>query len=344
MLRWLWGTLIVSASLALAPAAAAPGASSATQRIVAVGDLHGDFKVWLAIARAAGIVDPQGHWSGGATTLVQLGDFTDRGPDSLEIVRSLQRLQKEASRARGRVVVVIGNHEAMQMIGDNRYTHPGEYAAFVNRASSLRRTTFFDANQAAIAAAYRAREPKLTDDEIRARWLAEVPLGKIEHDAAWSASGDLGRWTMTNPAVVLIDGNLFVHGGLSRAYAAVPLAEINRQVWAALEARDESPEAIISAEEGPLWYRGYAEPRAAAPRQPDPAGAELTAVLAAAGAKRMVIAHTPLLSGIAILHGGRLVRIDTGNSAYYGGTPSYLEIVGDRLVAHAVPRPAGDVR
>ena len=37
-------------------------------------------------------------------------------------------------------------------------------------------------------------------------------------------------------------------------------------------------------------------------------------------------------------YGGRLVRIDTGNSRYYGGTPSYLEIVGDRVVPHSVQR------
>ena len=108
------------------------------QRIIAVGDLHGDFQAWTEIATAAGLLGPDGHWAGGATTLVQLGDITDRGPDSLKIVRSLQQLQAEAPRARGQVIVVLGNHEAMNLIGDNRYTTPGEYAAFVDDRSVAR--------------------------------------------------------------------------------------------------------------------------------------------------------------------------------------------------------------
>jgi hypothetical protein len=51
-----------------------------------------------------------------------------------------------------------------------------------------------------------------------------------------------------------------------------------------------------------------------------------------------VVAHTPSLSGIKILDGGRLVRIDSGISRYYGGQLSYLEIIGDQLVPHTVPR------
>lgn len=339
----------VAASVCLAVALATPAAAippyvpPPTPRIVAVGDLHGDFAVWQAIARAAGLIDAQGHWSGGATLLVQLGDITDRGPDSLKIIRSLQQLQNEAPRGRGRVVVLIGNHEAMQMTGDLRYVTPGEYAAFTDRKSARRRSDAYIAGRAAIALAYHARDLKLSDGEVRKRWIADTPLGKVEHQAAWAPSGELGRWTLANPALALIDGNLFVHGGLSRAFAAVPVADLNRQVHAALESRDERDESIVNVQAGPLWYRGFAE-RAPATGQPDPAGAELTEVLAATGAKRMIIAHTPSLSGIVISHAGRLARVDTGNSIYYNGTPSYLEILGNRLIPHAVPRPAGDRR
>ena len=52
----------------------------------------------------------------------------------------------------------------------------------------------------------------------------------------------------------------------------------------------------------------------------------------------MIVGHTPLLSGIAILHGGRLVRIDTGITRHYGGQLGYLEILGDRLIPHSVRR------
>ena len=65
-------------------------------RIVAVGDLHGDFSAWRDIARAAQLVDDEGRWIGGDTVLVQTGDVVDRGPDSLKIIQDLMRLQHEA--------------------------------------------------------------------------------------------------------------------------------------------------------------------------------------------------------------------------------------------------------
>jgi hypothetical protein len=63
-------------------------------------------------------------------------------------------------------------------------------------------------------------------------------------------------------------------------------------------------------------------------------------VLAAYGAKRLVIGHTPSLAGIIISPDGRLARIDTGNSRYYGGPLTWLEIVGDQMIPHTTKRSA----
>ena len=177
-----------------APALAAP-----PQRIVAVGDLHGDYAAWQNIARAAGVIDASGHWAGGKTVLVQMGDITDRWADSLKIVRSLQQLQREAPRNGGRVIVLLGNHEAMNLIGDNRYTTAGEYAAFADAQSAARRDRVYEANRAALEAAARAVDPKATAEQVRAAWLAEHPLGWVEHRLAWSPSGELGKWAARSP-------------------------------------------------------------------------------------------------------------------------------------------------
>src|SRR3954463_7000582 len=285
---------------AIAALGLSPAHPAVAQRIVAVGDLHGDYQAWQDIARAAGLIDGGGHWTGGKTILVQLGDVTDREPDSLKIVRSLQQLQKEAPRKGGKAIVVLGNHEAMSLIGDNRYTTPGEYAAFVDAQSAERRNRVYDANRAALEAAYRVKDPKLTPEQIRASWMAEHPLGWAEHRLAWGPSGELGRWATRNPAIVKIGGTLFVHGGISAEYAALPLDTINKRVAAAMTAGDESPTSILSDPLGPLWYRGLVARDADAeairaevkPRSPPlTPGQELDAVLSKYGAQRLVIAH-----------------------------------------------------
>jgi hypothetical protein len=344
---WRLAVALAAAALTMAePAIAAPQ----PQRIVAVGDLHGDYDAWVEIASRAGLIGRGNRWAGGSAVLVQTGDITDRGPDSLKIIRHLMRLQGQARRSGGRVVVVLGNHEAMNMTNDLRYVHPGEFAAFANADSDRLRHRIYEANKVTIAAAFRTANPAMTDAAIRDAWLATNPPGKLEHQAAWSPRGELGRWAMANPAVARIGDTLFVHGGISIRYAGVPVDQINRLAAAALAAQSEAPTAIINDPFGPLWYRGYvtraaeSEAPAAAPGQTPAAPAypspeeELATVLRSTGAKRMVIAHTPNRAGIAILYGGRLALIDTGISSYYGGKLSYLEILGDRLVPHSWER------
>ncbi|WP_309601432.1 metallophosphoesterase [Sphingomonas sp.] len=335
MIRRLW--LMVLMMLVAVPAAAQP----VPTRIVAVGDLHGDFEAWIDIARDAKLIDPANHWTGGKTLLVQTGDITDRGADSLKIIRHLQQLDGEAKRAGGRVIVLMGNHEAMQVIGDLRYVTPGEYAAFADRQSKARRDAAYTANAKAIIDYYHVKDASLSPKAIRQMWFAVTPLGKVEHEAAWSPSGELGRWVASLPAVVKVGSTLFVHGGISANYALVPLDEINRRARAAIIAGDSSDEAIINDQMGPLWYRGLilrggddGVPAAGRPTIDN----ELAAVLKAQGAKRLVVGHTPRLDGIGILRNGTLIQIDTGISRYYRGKLGWLEILGDKLVPHVANR------
>jgi hypothetical protein len=339
--------LLALAALALSTPASALAAQP--QRIVAVGDLHGDFQAWQAIARSAGVMDGAGHWAGGKTTLVQLGDVLDREPDSLKIVRSLQQLEKEAHRAGGRVVVILGNHEAMNLLGDFRYTTPGEFAAFAGPNSAAIRDRIYDQNRAAIEQATQASNPAATPQQIRDAWMSQHPLGWVEHKLAWAPSGELGRWATRNPAIVKIDGTLFVHGGISAEFAKLPIAEVNRRVQAAMAAGDGSPSTILEDPLGPLWYRGlvtrdpdaeHVRAQAAPNAQPPTPDQELNGVLAAYRADRIVVGHTPDLKGIELLYGGRLARVDTGNSRAYGGPLSWLEIVGGRMIPHSVGRPS----
>jgi len=347
MLRWFW--LLIAVAVFMTPADAR--SEPAPQRIVAIGDLHGDHDAWRAIAKAAGLVDAKGKWAGGDATLIQMGDIVDRGPDSLKIIRDLMKLQREAPKRGGKVIVLLGNHEAMMMTGDLRYVHPGEFAAFIDANSKARRDKIYEANKPAIQAAYRLRLPTLSPEAIKGEWSKTYPLGRIEYQLAWRPEGELGKWALANPAVVKLGDSLFVHGGISAAFAPVPVEEINRQVAAALKAQDASSTAIINLAQGPLWYRGLIIRNDGddATVAPIPAGAtapltidqEIDLVLKSFGVKRIVVAHTPSRAGIIGAVGGKLWRIDSAISRAYGGTPAYLEIVGDKVTPHNVPRPAG---
>lgn len=327
-----------------------PVRASAAQpnRIVAIGDLHGDYAAWVSIARSAGLIDSGGHWAAGKATLVQLGDILDREPDSLKIVRNLQQLQKEAPRRGGKVVIILGNHEAMNLLGDFRYTTPGEFAAFATPDSPAIRDRVYDQNRALIEKAAQLSNPALTPQQIRASWMEQHPLGWVEHKLAWSPSGELGKWAIRNPAVVKIDGTLFVHGGLSAEFSKLPLDEINRRVQSAMATGDGGPATILYDPLGPLWYRGLVmtdtdAEQVRAKEVPVPhltRDQELDAVLSAYGAQRLVIGHTPDLKGIEFLSNGRLARIDTGNSRAYGGPLTWLEIVGGNMIPHSIGRTA----
>jgi hypothetical protein len=339
--------IAATALAALSALMTAPSLAQQPQRIVAVGDLHGDYAAWQQIARASGIINARGHWSGGKTILVQLGDVTDREADSLKIIRNLQQLQKEARRAGGRTLVVLGNHEAMNLLGDNRYTTPGEYAAFVDGQSAGRRDRVYELNRTQAEAFYRARDPKLTPEQMRGAWMADHPLGWVEHTLAWGPSGNLGKWATGNPAIIKIGSTLFAHGGISAEYARQPLDTVNIRVAKAMAAADDSTASVLTDPLGPMWYRGLVtrDPEAQAARAAvtPPAAAmtpeqELDSVLAAYGAQRLVVGHTPSLKGIQISATGKLARIDTGISRYYGGPLSWLEIIGDRMIPHTVAR------
>jgi hypothetical protein len=345
---YLRGLLSRLAYLAAVLALAMPAAAAPVHRIVAVGDLHGDFSAWRDIVRAAKLVDGDGHWTGGDTLLLQTGDVVDRGPNSLKIIQDLMRLQEEAARAHGQVIAMVGNHEAMNLTGDLRNVSAADYAGYADSRSALRRENVYNSNKTAIEAAYRQKNPQMSGDAIKKAWFNAFPLGRIEHQIAWSDHGKIGPWIINNPVVVLLDGTLFVHGGISPAYVHLPIAQINTSAAAALKARNTDPMAIINDDQGPLWYRGLALPLATnngetlpaqTSAQIQPAGEnQLGALLSAYGAKRIVVGHTPILSGIALFQGGQLICIDTGISAVYGGTVSYLDIIDGTPVPHAVER------
>jgi len=323
------------------PAAQQPNAWPAcdlrtTERIVAVGDVHGSYDGLVGILRTAGIIDARARWSGGRAILVQTGDVVDRGPDSRKALDLLRRLEGEAMRAGGRVYPLLGNHEFMRMVWDWRYVSAEEIAAFrTGNSVDLRERTFGLVFADEMRRAKEEQRPPPDEAAFHAQFVKDIPLGYIETRQAFLPTGEYGKWLRERYAVIRINGIVFLHGGISAATAALGCAGINDAVRRDLAVPNPTPEQALamlsSSETGPLWYRGLAE-------EPEPAFAPaLTNILELLGARAIVIGHTVTADfRITRRFDGRVIQIDTGmlgGTFYPGGMPSALEIRGDTLTA-----------
>jgi Calcineurin-like phosphoesterase len=343
-----------------AGAAAVPQAARASARVVAVGDIHGDLDAFTGILRRAALIDAGGHWSGGGATLVQVGDMIDRGPKSRGVMDFLMALQKDAARQGGRVVVLLGNHELMNIYGDLRYVTPGDYASYADAKSDGRR----EAAYRAWVQQYGGRAPRSKDE-----WMAAHPPGFVEQRAAFAPGGPYGKWLRSLPAVAEVGDSIFLHAGIGPGFATWSIDRMNRAVSREIRQFDDQKQALVNqhlalpfstvlelvgvaravaerhldiapdlpsfddwvtvAADGLLWFRGYAE-------WPDAQTEPLVdQVLATEHASRIVVGHTPQPGTIKDRFDGKLFLIDTGMLHGYidGGRPSALEIADGHVRA-----------
>jgi hypothetical protein len=299
-------------------------------RIVAVGDLHGDYDNYLATLQSAGLVNRRGRWIAGDTHLVQTGDIPDRGPDTQRIISHMAKLARDARRRGGRVHNLLGNHEAMNVYGDLRYVTAGEYEAFVGRGSAALRDRYFAAMMEALAASNPERHAALPED-FREQWNRGHPLGWVEHrlawDPRWGDDGELFKWAIQAKVAIQLNDLVFVHGGISNAYCGNSLRSLTTMAHAALRRSDPNELGILQDERGPLWYRGLAGVAPATPLD------IVDAILKTQDARHIVIGHTSTKGVVWPRLDGRVVMIDTGIGAAYGGHIGWLEATSDGLFA-----------
>jgi len=290
------------------------------ERIVAIGDIHGDYDQFVRLLRAAQLIDAKDRWAGGKTHLVQTGDVPDRGPDTRRILDLLMRLEREARKAGGYVHALIGNHEAMNMYGDLRYVVAGEYESFKTSRSEELRQLLYEQHVETLKQKPPESGLPAFDEAYRKKWEAERPLGFVEHRMAFAPDGKYGKWIRSHNAVIRINDSLFLHGGLGPAYASLSVAQINQQVQTELRDFSKLPEGMVMSPEGPLWYRGLAQGDEAALAD------HLEQTLGRLGAKRIVLGHTPQPGAVMSRFGGKVLLIDVGLAAAYGGNLSCLMI------------------
>ncbi len=198
-------------------------------RIVAVGDVHGAYDEMFATLRQAGVIDDGGAWAGGSSHLVSLGDLVDRGPRSRDVMELLMRLETEAAEAGGRVHVILGNHEVMNVTGELDYLSDEEIAAFAGDASEERR--------AAEYAAWLSRTGRADGPDSQAAFSEAFPAGFFAHRDAFSPDGRYGSWLLGKPLVIVINRTAFIHAGLSEMISELGAEAINASAATDMEAR-----------------------------------------------------------------------------------------------------------
>jgi len=230
------GLLLVLVAMTLSLQAAA---ATASPRIVAVGDIHGDFDALVEVLQETGLMDAEQRWIGGDAILVQTGDFLDRGSKVREVMDLLMALEKQAVRDSGRVVVLLGNHEMMNLMGDLRDVAKKSYLSFVDENSGKRRQDVYQDYLELYKRRSRllGQEPSITP-KLEKQWMKRHPPGFLEYRDALQPHGKYGGWLRKRPAIVQIGDTIFLHGGIHPELASFKLRAINERIKWEIEAFD----------------------------------------------------------------------------------------------------------
>ena len=341
----------------------------AAERLVAIGDLHGDLAKAREAFRAGGLTDADGRWIGGRTVAVQVGDQLDRGGDEVAIMYMLERLRAEARDAGGELIVMNGNHETLNAAGRSRYAkpagaedfrrwrgrqlfgaalkakcgeRPGQCTLLGAESAAARRGTRAsrvpDASTTARRLRHRrrrigrARTPTVAPTGIIPRANPRGVVGGIVDAASGGtrARGPMAaRFLAHQPVVVAVGSTVFAHGGVLERHAAYGLDRVNRETSDWISGRKEGAPPVHVTGGDSVVWARHYS-------HPEEYRCDCVALenaLAAVGggARRVVVGHTIQGdAGVNAACDGRVIRVDVGMSAGCGGyQPQVLEILED---------------
>lgn len=320
------------------------------EEVAAFGDVHGAYRELTQLLTEQNIIDQYGSWRAGELQLVSLGDLLDRGDDGRQVLELLMRVQPQAREAGGRLHVVLGNHEIMNLTGELDYVSAGDHAHFSSEESAHERVAAFDRMRKA------GRFSGDSETDARAQFEETFPPGFFARMDAFAPDGKFGKWLLAQTIVLQLGDTLFVHGGLPPVLAQTSAAALSRRLieevgaysraWHAamaaglvdpdtpltervalakrrastehqtlIDALSKYEQSVAYGVDGPAWYRGQA---LCHPAYEDDV---LTAALARQSAARVVVGHTVNIQRRVVARfGGRVVLADTGmlNAVYHG--------------------------
>ncbi len=280
-------------------------------RIVAIGDLHGDLKAFAALAYEAELIDQTGHWTGGDTHLVLLGDLVGGHKDSRLLLDMVMRLEAEARTRGGHVHALLGNRDLLPVEGHAHVMTPKE----INRFK--RGTPAGDA--------FRGHTPY-------AKWIRRRSV-ILRIGEYLFVHGGLDRWALlTAPERI----NATVRAWIRHwQMLAPPPPEDTRWVVAS-----EVWCQRVGFPPGPCWNRSLKVKSGPTGHYHSPStrpmdAATLKAILKRWQARRLVVGHSPLASGQILLvhptYQRDVIMVDTCISQAYG-TLSALTIAAEQTI------------
>jgi len=266
-------------------------------RKVVVGDIHGELSGLTDILRHAGLIDARGAWKARDTILIQTGDVIDRGPHSRGAVALLRSLQQQAAAFSSQLVRCFGNHELMLLQGHYAHADFSDPGALANE---FRR----EIAGGLLRAAYTDGHRLYTHAGLRT-----AVLDRVVEDMTGTHLSQRGKPVRLK---ALVD-------------------HINTVVAAAVadDACDARDHCLFWVDHGRGGHDAVG-------------GIFWCAYPALAGSERapripQVFGHTPSRrNDLTHARGLRLINVDAGMCAVYGGQRVYLEIAADgTLVQHS---------
>jgi len=275
------------------------------RRVVAVGDIHGDYAKLVKILRHAKLINNKNEWIGYDTMLVQTGDLIDRGSDILKILELVQDIREQAKVKGGVVHLLYGNHEIFNFQRNYQYTSTSD---FIASGGIQNREEAFSLN---------GKFGNLLRKELNITMVLNDSL--FVHAGLLPQYAELGIDYMNNRA----------HEILTSAPSLDELYEM--KLRNEIHPIFNDPLFDAGKYDGPLMTRMYTYlPEAQACQQ-------LERTLELTNAKRMIVGHTIQEYGqIHTRCDNKFILIDLGMSHCYGDYFGYLEILNDKNEVWAI--------
>jgi hypothetical protein len=202
------------------------------ERIIAIGDLHGDFDMMIKLLQLGGVINEENNWIGQNTYVIQVGDQIDskernnpfmtieqdtKSSNDIKVLRFLTQLHNQALLKGGAVISLLGNHEIMNINKDFRFVSPKNILSFYSYTEL--------SNDQLASKLYNDDDIETipTFDQNDPEYISKIndamEQGTARKAEAFSEGKSYGKYLGCNRIpIVKIGDFIFVHAGLSNNF------------------------------------------------------------------------------------------------------------------------------